>query len=149
VNRFAALTTLAACAALSACQTPSADLQAYRATEGDQLAFAEALPLERRLDLHHALYSERRHPRDSSLSTAFNGSGQAGYDAALNRIVSRDTFFSYIWVLKAVDRGGPLDLCEPRYMQPIQRRAKDAGLLPQDLTGITFRRCALVEGWAG
>ena len=149
MNRFAALTTLAACAALSACQTPSADLKAYCAAEAGALAFAEALPLERRLDLHHALYSERRHPRDSSLSTAFTGSGRAGYDAALNRMVSRDTFYSYIWVLKAVDRGGQLDLCEPQYMQPIRLRAADAGLRPQDLSGITFRRCALTEARAG
>lgn len=149
MNRFAALTTLAACAALSACQTASADLQAYRALEGDRLAFAEALPLERRLDLYHALWSERRHPRDSSLSTAFSGSGRAGYDAALDRMVNRDTVYAYVWVLKAIDHGGPLDLCEPQYMQAIQRRAADAGLRPQDLTGITFRRCVLAEGRAG
>lgn len=149
MNRFAAPTTLVACAALSACQTPSADLRAFRAETENRLAFAEALPLERRLDLYHALWSERRHPRDSSLSATFTGSGQAGYDAALKRMVSRETFYSYVWVMKAVDRGGPIDLCEPRYMQAIQRRAVDVGLRPQDLSGITFRRCALAEGRAG
>lgn len=146
MNRLAALTILAAGAALSACQTPSADVRAYRALDGDQLAFAEALPLERRLDLYHAVHSERRHPRDSSLSGAFIGSGQAGYDAALKRMISRDTFYSYVWVLKAVDRGGPLDLCEPRYMEPIRRRATEVGLRARDLTGITFTRCTLTEG---
>lgn len=132
---------------LAACQTPSPELQTLHALAGqEQLAYARALPLEERLDLYHELYVVKGHPRNNSLAIVFDDSGQAGYDAVMRRITSRNAFYEYVWVLKAVDRGGLLDLCGSRYMGQILRRATDVGLRARDLTHITFRRCALAEG---
>lgn len=141
------IAVFAASGLVAACQTPSQELRSFRKLAGqEQLAYARALPLEERLDLYHELYSAGRHPRDSSLSIVFDDSGQAGLDAAMRRISSRNTFYEYVWVLKALDRGSSLNLCEPRHLGLILHRVTAIGLRRADLSHITFRECKLDSG---
>ena len=150
MTRHSWLAILTLGALVSGCQTASPQLQTYRSLSGQaQLEHARSLAIQDRLDLYHAQYRVKRHPRDSSLSIAFVDAGLAGFDATMARIDSRSAFNEYVWVLKAIDAGEEIDLCQPTYRDAILRRATAVGLRGSDLTYITFEGCSLHDGERG
>ncbi|MDO9077852.1 MAG: hypothetical protein Q7U72_10435 [Brevundimonas sp.] len=133
------------CRTLTGCPTPS---PAFRQVEGlsssGQTDVMKRIPLEERLDIYHDVYIRSGHPR-TMLTRGFEGSGEAGFDAALGRMVDRSSFNEYFWIIHSLSLDGEVDVCDPRRLGALSEKAVRFKVGdPRHPVPINFGVCALI-----
>jgi hypothetical protein len=111
---------------------------------GQQSAIAARLPLEQRLDVYHDVYVRSGHPK-TMLTPAFDGSGEAGFDAVMSRIRDRQSFNEFFWIVHWLGLNGEIDVCEPRFFEPLKQKADRYNVVDRDHpVPVSFGRCELI-----
>lgn len=132
------------CGSLTGCPAAS---PAFRQVEGlppdEQSVVVARLPLEQRLDLYHDVYVRSGHPR-RMLSSAFEGTGEAGVEAVLARMTSRSSFNEYFWIIHWMGIGEEVDVCSPHIFGPLSEKARQFHVPdPEHPVPIQFDGCVL------
>jgi hypothetical protein len=105
--------------------------------------FAEGLPLEYRFTLYGEVYDASTHPRDHIVAEAFSRSGEAAFDMAIQRMVSRATFYKYLPILYALARNDEFDMCKPEVLTRVRNIAVRYEARAHLVSMINFGSCAL------
>ena len=132
------------CGSLTGCPAPSS---AFRQVEGlsstAQVDAMMRLPLEQRLDIYHDVYVRSGHPR-TMLTRGFEGSGEAGFDAALARMIDRSSFNEYFWIIHWLSLNGEVDVCDPGRFGSLSEKAQLFHIAdPKHPVPIQFNGCVL------
>lgn len=111
--------------------------------------FAAQLPIERRFALYSEVYEASGHPKDSLLADSFTGTGQKGFDTALQRITSRENFFEFLPVIYAVGRGKDFNVCSEPARKRVQAAAERFQVEKSLAESIDFGKCRLYSPGTG
>ena len=132
------------CGVVSFCPAPSS---AFRQVEG--LPWAERdealkrMSVEQRLDAYHDVYVRSGHPR-TMLTSIFEGSAEATFEAAIARMIDQSSFIEYFWVIHHLALSDGLDVCDPRRFGPLSEKARRFHIAdPQHPVPIQFDGCVL------
>ena len=106
------------------------------------IAFAKTLPVPERLALFDEVYSASGHPKDFHLADAFENTGEAGFEAVGQNLISTDAFARYAGILYAIDRTG-FDLCAERPFAALRAAASRSGMDNYNLSMIDLGPCEL------
>lgn len=113
------------CACVVTCPVPSsAWLAMQELPQGEQNAFLRGLTVEERLDAYHDVYVRSGHPKIMR-SRIFEGAGEEAFDAVIGRMTDRSSFHEYFWIINWLGKSGELDICAPRYFQPLSAKVDE------------------------
>ena len=140
------LSGCSACGFGLSCPAPSSAYQQVEDLSGDEREAAAArLPLEQRLDVYHDVYIRSGHPR-TMLTRAFDGTGEAGFNAVLGRMTDRFSFNEYFWIVHWMHLNGDLDICRPEYFDRLSEKARAFDRSdPRHPVPIRFGDCVLIR----
>jgi len=104
-------------------------------------AYLKSLSVEQRLDVYHDSYIRIVHPRYRRVDL-FEGTGSAGFDAALARIVDRRSFEEYFAIAAWLARNGEVDVCDHSVVGRLKDKVDRFGWAGRDLLAtIPIDRC--------
>jgi hypothetical protein len=132
------------CGSLTGCPAPSS---AFRQVQGlsssEQVDAMMRLPLDQRLDIYHDVYARSGHPK-TMLTWGFDGSGEAGFDAALGRMIDRSSFNEYFWIIHWLSLNGEVDVCDSSRLDALAEKARRFRIAdPKHPVPIQFDGCVL------
>ena len=144
VMTTALLSGCISCETTFSCPAPSDAFRSIRHLDPDAaVAALRHRPLAERLDAYHDTFVRSGHPR-TTLTRAFDGSGEAGFDAVMSRIQDRQSFNEYFWIIHHLGLN-ELDVCEPRLFEPLGEKVARYGFSSSDHpVPISFGHCAVI-----
>ena len=81
------------------------------------------MSIEQRLDVYHDVYVRSGHPR-TMLRQAFEGTGEAGFEAIMARMSDRRSFIEHFWIIHWMSLTDEIDVCDPRYFGPLSEKSR-------------------------
>lgn len=129
---------------LSICPAPSA---AYRQVEGLDYAERDAalmrMSVEQRLDAYHDVYVRSGHPK-RMLTGLFEGTGEAGVEAAMARMTDRSSFNEYFGIIHVMGLRDEVDICQSRIFNRLAEKARQFRVVdPEHPIPVEFDGCVL------